>query len=146
MIKDIGWTRKRWHGLDVWVHYRRFLSLPSVKLSWPSADPSSGQGGFLRLLPHPRAGSVAKAGGSCSQPLQSSQHRSELGFGGPKQGRAQRHLFYHPFYLSSLTAPFCTSHVSGSLPVQPAGKTNLQIFNRRELWQLSTLKVFSPYK
>lgn len=50
--KSISWTRKRWHRPDVTVHYRRFLSLLSVKMSWPSADPSSGQGGVLLLLPH----------------------------------------------------------------------------------------------
>lgn len=102
------------------MHYRRFLSLPSIKLSWLSADPSSGQGGLLLLLPHHtlNKASVAKAEGSCSQPLQSSQPHSELAFGGPKQGRAQR----HPFYLSSLTAPFCTSHINGCLWVQPTGR------------------------
>lgn len=132
-------NQKKWHGPDVTVHYRRFLSLPSIKLSWPSAVPSSGQGRFLLLLPHHthNRASVAKAGGSCSQPLQSSQPHSVLASGGPKQGRAQR----HPFYLSSLTAPFCTSHINGSLWVQPTGRKILQWSSEK-----TTLTVFSaPY-
>lgn len=128
--KSSSWTRKRWHEPDVTMHYTRFLSLPSIKLSWPSADPSSGQGGFLLLLPHHtlNRASVARAGGSCSQPLQSNQPHSELASGGPKQGRAQIHLFY----LFALNAPFWTSHINGSFWVQPTGRKKSAMIIRED--------------
>jgi len=76
---------------------------------------------------------------AASKHYRSSQHHSELGSGGSKQERPHRQLFY----LSSLTAPFCRSHISGSLPVPPTGKKICPvIFNRRRLRQLSVLKVF----
>lgn len=122
--KSSSWTRKRWHKPDVAMHYRRFLSLPSIKLSWPSADPSSGQGGVLLLLPHHtlNRASVANAGGSCSQP------HSELASGGPKQGRAQIRLFY----LFALVVPFCTSHINGSFWVQPTGRKKSPMILRED--------------
>lgn len=76
------------------MHYRRFLSLPRIRLSWASADAAFGQGGFLLLLPHHtlNRASVAKAGWSCSQPLQRSQPHSELASGGPKQGEEPKDI------------------------------------------------------
>lgn len=74
-----------------------------------------------------------------SQPLQSSQRHSDLAFGSPNQGRAQK----HPFYLSSLTAPFCTSRINGSLWVQPKGRKKISNdFKRRQIWPLLMLHTF----
>lgn len=113
MIKSINWARKRWHRPDVRVHYRRFQSLPRVRLCWLWADLPSGQGGFLCAFhsstTHKQHG---KGRWCCTKLLQnmiaaaSSPQDMSMHTGGPEQGRAPR----FPSHLSSWTSSVCTSY------------------------------------
>lgn len=60
----------------------------------------------------------------------------------PKKGESPK----TPIYLSSLTAPFCTSHISGSLPVQPIGKKISNDFQQKKTPTVVNTQSFSPYK